>query len=289
MPVDTAISAWQSLKRLAGQAASVHITGGEPFLYFDRLAEILSTAHREKLTPLDQLETNASWATDENDIREKLDFLDKNGLKTLKISWDPFHAEFVSADNISRLKSISEKMLGDNRVLVRWAHWLDNPPDMASMTQQQKNELFAVALRKDPCRFTGRAEQALAPLAVQKPLGDIAHLNCLDSILNAKGVHIDPFGNVFVGQCSGIIAGNICCAGLDELWKNFNPADKDIWKTLAASGPAGLVPIAQEAGYLPLVAYAGKCHICAALRRFFFDKQIFSQIIGPSECYRDSI
>ena len=41
MPVEMAIGAWQSLKKLAGEAASVHITGGEPFLRED-LPDLLS-------------------------------------------------------------------------------------------------------------------------------------------------------------------------------------------------------------------------------------------------------
>jgi len=40
MPIDTAISAWSALgglRILAGDAAKVHLTGGEPFLYWDHL------------------------------------------------------------------------------------------------------------------------------------------------------------------------------------------------------------------------------------------------------------
>jgi MoaA/NifB/PqqE/SkfB family radical SAM enzyme len=49
MPVDTAISAWQSLKILAGDNAKIHITGGEPFLYWDHLRQILEQAQRQNL------------------------------------------------------------------------------------------------------------------------------------------------------------------------------------------------------------------------------------------------
>ena len=34
MPVEMALAAWRSLRTLAGDAAKVHLTGGEPFLYW---------------------------------------------------------------------------------------------------------------------------------------------------------------------------------------------------------------------------------------------------------------
>ena len=42
MPIDTAAGAWQSLKDLAGETAKVHLTGGEPFLFYDHLAELMA-------------------------------------------------------------------------------------------------------------------------------------------------------------------------------------------------------------------------------------------------------
>ena len=47
MSPDTAIGAWEGLVRIAGDNARIHITGGEPFLYFDRLAEILQQAQQQ--------------------------------------------------------------------------------------------------------------------------------------------------------------------------------------------------------------------------------------------------
>ena len=65
MPVDIAINAWQSLKELAGDNAKIHITGGETFLYWDHLVEILQEAKKSNLGPVDIIETNGFWAVDE--------------------------------------------------------------------------------------------------------------------------------------------------------------------------------------------------------------------------------
>ena len=112
MTVETAIRAWEGLRRLAGNQARIHLTGGEPFLFFDRLSEIVQQAHRSGLTPIESIETNGAWALDESTIRERIEFLDRHGMDKLKISWDPFHAEFVDVQPVRRLVETARKGLG---------------------------------------------------------------------------------------------------------------------------------------------------------------------------------
>ena len=50
----------------------ITISGGEPFLYFDHIIKIMTQAQKEKLGPLDTIETNAFWATDKKTIVERL-------------------------------------------------------------------------------------------------------------------------------------------------------------------------------------------------------------------------
>ncbi len=40
----------------------IHITGGEPFLYWEHLLEILREAKKSNLGPVDMIETNGFWA-----------------------------------------------------------------------------------------------------------------------------------------------------------------------------------------------------------------------------------
>ncbi len=139
MPVDMAVSAWQSLKVLAGDKARVHITGGEPFLYWDRLVEILQEGKRQELGPLDMVETNGFWATDEGIIKERLKILDELGMHRLKISCDPFHQEYVDIEPVKRLAGIARELFGEKRVLVRWEKYLDNPVEMRGLSQDELN------------------------------------------------------------------------------------------------------------------------------------------------------
>jgi hypothetical protein len=176
-------------------------------------------------------------------------------------------------------------MLGGKRVLVRWQKYLENSVEMKNLSAQQRDKNYISALKDYPCRFTGRAGGKQAELVASEPAETIAGKNCRSGFLGTKGVHIDPYGNVFSGTCSGIIIANVNETPLEIIWKEFHPAKSELIGTLFNSGPAGLLKKAVEKGYKPLGLYAGKCHLCTSIRQFFFDNDIDTSTIGPAECY----
>lgn len=285
MTVQTAISAWQSIKKLAGDQGRIHLTGGEPFLYCGRLYEILKEAKKQGLGPVDLIETNGFWATDDKLIEERLRALDELGVKHFKISCDPFHQEYVSIDVVKRLAEIAEKIFGKDRLLVRWRKYLDEPLQMTQVSKEQLNRNYLKAFNDYPIRFTGRAAGVLAEMVKSKTAGQIGKENCKGAFLGAKGVHIDAFGNVFSGTCSGIIIGNINDMPLDEIWKRFDLRNKDFVKMVFKSGPAGLIEMAEKSGYQTKKLYAGKCHLCTDIRAFLLKRKCMPDIIGPVSCY----
>ncbi len=294
MSVDTAITAWQGIKELAGNSGTstssveprIHLTGGEPFLYFERVCEILEAGRNEKLGKVDLIETNGFWATDEKEIKDKLKKLDKLGMKKLKISCDPFHQVYVDIEQVKLLAQVGAELLGKPRVMVRWRKYLSEPIQMKSISQEQLDKNYVQAIEDYPARLTGRAAGKLAKLKKGRKIEELARLNCCGAFLGAKSVHIDPFGNVFSGTCSGIILGNVNEQGLDEIWRNFEPREKEMISILFESGPAGLIKQAQEAGYKVKNAYADKCHLCTSVRQFFLDKGTYPSVVGPQQCYR---
>ncbi len=285
LPVETAMDAWAALRRLAGDSARVHLTGGEPFLYFDRLLEICEQAQRRNLGGVDFVETNGGWVADETSVRRRLRALNAAGVRRLKISWDLFHAEFVPVEKVRLLVRLAGEQFGPDGVLVRWQHRLDNPLEAVAMDEAGRLDAMRAEMNEHGGRFTGRAAQRLGPLCATIPPQELAGRHCRRAILGAKGVHIDPYGNVFSGQCSGMTVGNLAEAGLDGLWKTFDPHLSDFWGRLYARGPSGLLDSAVAAGYEPRTAYASKCHLCADIRRFYFDTGRFLSIIGPDACY----
>lgn len=285
MSVDTAIQSWEGLVRIAGDTAKVHITGGEPFLHFDRLTQILEQAHQLGLTPVDNIETNAGVWSSTSDLKDRLRFLDHIGLGRLKISWDAFHEEYIDIERVREFVSVARSILGPQRVLVRWEKHLDNPTGVQQQEERQKQSILLAALAADSCRLTGRAAEDLAPLVAQHEAGAFQNRHCQSALLGSKGVHIDPYGNVFNGQCSGMVVGNVDQTPLDVLWKTFEPDKLEFWRTLYRDGPFGLLKYAENAGFKVQNRYASKCHLCTDIRRFFFDNKVYSTIIAPSDCY----
>ncbi len=243
-------------------------------MYFDHLAALLAEARRRNLPPLNCLETNGFWADSETVIREKVRFLREMGLDELNISFDPFHAEFVSPEAIKALRSIAGEIMGPDRIRIRWEKYLENPISFSEFLKQDR-KLLARMLKEDRCRFTGRAAEQIAPLTADKSIQQLASLNCRNALLGARGIHIDPFGNVFCGQCSGIILGNLQTKSLEALWREFDPPNLLFWSRLFDFGPSGLIEEADREGFQPQALYASKCHLCSDIRRFFLTKGFF--------------
>jgi hypothetical protein len=287
MPVETCIAAWRSLKILAGDEARIHLTGGEPFLYWDHLVEILRQGKAQNLGPVDLVETNGFWATDDRLIADRLNTLGGLGVQRLKISVDPFHQEYVDIEPTRRLAAAATRMLGPDCVQVRWEKYLDDLGlRIADCGSGERDRVYIQAYRDYPFRFTGRAAGHLAGLLASKPLEAFPRMNCLAAFLGAKGVHIDPYGNVFSGTCSGIVLGNVCQTPLEESWRAFHPAQIELIGTLCEKGPFGLLEKAKARGYVELPAYADKCHLCTHVRQFLFERHVEPSVIGPADCYR---
>ena len=285
MTVEAAINTLLSLKKLSGDSAKIHLTGGEPFLYFDRLCEILKEAKKQKLGKTDLIETSGFWAENEKIIKERLKILDELGMDRFKISCDAFHQEYVDIEPVRQLAKIAAEILGRDRVLVRWQKCLDNPVKMKNITQDEKNKNYISALKQYPCRFTGRAATSLAEQLASIPIEKIRSLNCKADFLGAKSVHVDPYGNIFSGTCSGIIIGNVTDTPLEEIWQQLDPPNSEFIKILFESGPASLLEQAVNNGYKIAGRYADKCHLCTDIRQFLFNKGLYKSTIGPADCY----
>ena len=119
----------------------MHLTGGEAFLYWEHLEQILLEAQKQNLGKVDLIETNGFWAIDDMITRQRIKRLDELGMNRLKISVDPFHQEYVDISLVRRLGHISKEILGNERVLVRWEKYLDSTIDIKNIS---------------PCRSYGR-------------------------------------------------------------------------------------------------------------------------------------
>ena len=288
MPIDEALAYWRGLRRLAGDEAPVHLAGGEPFLHWEHLLALCRAARDAGLTPIEKIETNAYWCTNANRVRERLADLKDCGLDMFVVSSDAFHQEFVPMDRVRLAVTIGRKILGKSGVRVRWRDWYNSPTDVQGLLPHERTAFLVEAFKQGRDRKTGRAASQLAPLLEGKPAEALGGWPCRKKLLGSRHVHIDPYGNVFSGVCTGIILGNAQSPSLDKLWEHFSQTwpQRPVFRTLVEEGPVALIDSAIRLGYEPLPGgYAGKCHLCTHVREFLFHQNAFPDELGPVECY----
>lgn len=286
MDPEMAWNCWQATRELNGQAGSVHLTGGEPFLRYELLRDLLQKAYDSGIGGLEKIETNAAWCVNDQITRERIGELAKLGLTKLQISTDVYHQQFVPTDNLQRAIRIASEILGPERLQVRWRDFANDPVRSELMSEDELDEAFTHALDKIPERMVGRAAVRLSHLVNQQLYSSFKGTDCRKSHIAAKGVHIDGFGNVFSSTCIGIITGKVDKDySLKDVWVNYDFTQHPIWAVLTEGGPWLLAENARERGFVPAEKYAGKCHLCYSVRKWLFTNDLFPDHLGPAVCY----
>ena len=286
MTVESALAAWEGLVRASPYGCRVHLSGGEPFLNWPLLIETCRAARRAGLAPLEKVETNAFWADSPGIVRDCVRQLDEAGMRTLTISADPYHQEFVPLERPRRAATVAREVLGPKRVQVRWEDWLVGGCDTGGLDEARRDELFLQYARQGRDRLTGRAAERLAPFLPGRPPSAWAGSPCRQSLLRSRHVHVDPGGLVMPGTCAGIVLGRLGPRSAGEVWQALSEdhASRPIVGRLAAGGPATLLDEAASAGIVPREGYAGKCHLCWDVRRFFVSRGLHAEelVSAPS-------
>jgi hypothetical protein len=290
MNASDAAAWWQQLDLVAaavGRRVRVHITGGEPFGDFEHLCSILSAIQRAGLGPVEKLETNAFWAVDDDVTEHRLDAVRQLGVEALVVSTDLYHQEFVPIELARRCVHFAERIFGQEAVKVRWPEELQQPTGPPP-PEGNRGDAFRQAQDRHRERLTGRAAFELAPVLPRRPARSFAGMRCKRAILKSRHVHIDPYGHIFPGVCSGIILGNAGREPVDQVWKRIASdwQEDPLLAALVKGGPSALMQLVIEDGYEPLTdGYAGKCHLCTHVRQWLFEHGGWEQWLGPAECY----
>ena len=288
MSISDALAHWKGIEDMAAPAAKVHLTGGEPFANWPALLAILQAAHAQGLTA-HELETNAFWCTDPQQVSQRCLQLDQVDLGRLVVSCDLYHQRYVPFQHVKLLVHVARDVLGPDRVRIRWRDFFANPVDISDLSPKQSRQAYRHAWHSHHDRLTGRAAEEIAPLLELHRASNFAGQNCRKPLLVGRHVHIDPDGNVIPGVCAGLVVGNARKKTLPQLWDLLLGTEDQILQTLIQQGPYGLVPIAARLGYQnDQEGFAGKCHLCAHLRHFLFTTGKFAPTIGPEQCYYEN-
>jgi hypothetical protein len=251
----------------AGRCRSVHIGGGEPFLDFKGLLAAVRELRNAGIR-LDYVETNAFWAG-LPDALEQLRRLRAEGVETLCISLDPFHAEYVPYGRPLELARLCETAGMD---FFLWKETFTLP---LSRLEPQKSHTRAEmearlspgylreAVRTYGIRFGGRAvalERAYNPLLPYETLVDAEPCG---GLLSADHFHVDLRACFIPPECTGLRL------PLAELLEGIPSGRYPVFEALYRRGPAGLLDLARERGFEPDPSgYPSKCALCFDLRRY---------------------
>ncbi len=291
MSRQTALHLWSTLDRHAaehGGAMRIHLAGGEPLGDWPRLVSIVRAARDAGCSPLEKIETNAFWATSDSLTQARLELLDALGMQKLLVSADLYHQEFIPPQNVRRCVELARRVLGRGRVVVRWWDRFNKPSATPHRTRRLTSAAAISAQAQHRDRLTGRAADRLAPLLTCYAPEHFREEQCASEMLASQHVHIDGYGNIFPGVCSGIILGNALQRGVDQAWHDLardwrkNP----VVDALVHGGSYELMRRALPLGYTPRAAgYADKCHLCTHVRQFLVERGGWEQFVGPRECY----
>lgn len=268
----------------------ITVHGGEPFLYYEELKDIIKKAKNLKI-PARGVITNSYWATSEKKTRELLEELKKVGLNQITFSVDSFHQEFIPITYVKRSIKIATET-GIGKIWVD-SYYLGEKEESNSFNVKT-NEILAklqnikklanVEFNTYPLSFTGRAS-TLTNNVKKKKTDDLTECNLPywigGSLANPETIEIDCEGNVTL--CPGISIGNAKKEPIIEILENYDVYAHPILSRLHEGGLMSLLELAEEKGFTKEKYYGDNCHFCYEMRKFL--RPLYQDYLSPMGCY----
>jgi MoaA/NifB/PqqE/SkfB family radical SAM enzyme len=239
-----------------GLPLAFDLTGGEPFIDFELLLEIVS--HGSRLGAQISCVTNAFWARNDDVTRSKLTGLRDSGLTLLSVSVSRFHQRYVSVDRVRRALAVASE-LGIDTELKGAVTRTDLKP--GGLRDTWKNALSADWVSIFPILPHLRDSESLPEeefyrepgLPQQRCPGDMV---CVDFDGLARSCCTLGYGDPF------LVVGNVHSMPLQKIHEKFSHAGKQ--RILRESGPIEFARGVVAAGLAHRLraSYAGPCDLC---------------------------
>ncbi|MFP4055040.1 MAG: radical SAM protein, partial [Phycisphaerae bacterium] len=242
----------EALGQLHRTGRVVHVAGGEPMLYWAALEADLAVAAEQGLAP-HFIETNCSWATDDEVVGHRIRRLRQLGLWGILMSADPYHQAHVPPERFLRVRRIARELMGEQNV------WCPDAPDerIGRFARIARNEaLLGDHVRAHPPMMVGSAHATLRKFLKAFPIEEVplehgwqqtyATRHCSPEFDRRTlwEIHVDPYGNIQT-NC-GVILGHVEDCDVEDILA-AGPADAN-WAAslLAKEGPFGLAELARR-------------------------------------------
>lgn len=246
---------------------TIGLSGGEAFLYFERLCTIIKYAANKGATV--SVNTNGFWGTSLDTAFLKLQIAKQAGLKRLIVSIDDFHEEYIPRERpLNVIKACRKVHLEVELQYVA----TKASQRLADFLKENGDELLNVRCREIPCHPVGRASASVdeQDLFVQDSIPDGL---CPSAVLS-----ISAYGKVIpccntAGHLPSLQVGTID-EPLPDLHRKFRT--DPVMRLLLTKGPKAFWETSIQAGYSPLAnGYVNQCHLCYEL---FKDNEVASSL-----------
>lgn len=277
------------LKELTGTQPleTICAHGGEPFLYFQLLKQIVEKAKKLEV-PQRWVITNGYWAKNQKTAIKKLTELKDAGLTHITFSVDSFHQEYVPLEMVR--KGVKAAIsIGFERICVD-SHFLvgsnsnNSHDNLTKKALESLEGLDEIEINRYPTGFEGRGTE-LAKYAEPRskpPTGKCTLPFWIGGNLESpETIEIDLEGNVTL--CPGICIGNTRVQSLTAILQNYDCHTHPILSIIAKEGPIGLLKNAISKGFHRHQKFIDECHLCYEMRRFLM--RHYPQHLAPADCY----
>jgi len=271
-----------------GVNLGLHFTGGEPFLNYGLLLDMVKTARRLEI-PSTFVETNCFWSIDDETTRKKLIELRNAGLHGILISVNPFILEYVPFERTERAIRISAEIFGGNVMVYQEFFWHQfealRIKDTLSF-QRYLQRAGAASLQYVELIPMGRACYRLAHLYGKHLADGFFGESCLEELTRPWHVHADNYCNYITGYCAGISLGD--ARSLDCILQEMELDDYPAIARLVS--PKGLGKLyefgVKEFRYREVAeGYVSKCHLCVDIRKHIAQQTDEFRELRPREFY----
>jgi len=273
-----------------GLNLGLHFTGGEPFLNFDLLLDLVKIASNLGI-PSTFVETNCFWAVTEEAARSKLLQLKEAGLHGILISVNPFILEYVPFERTLRAIRAAKEIFGQNTMIYQeyFRHQIERLRIHGTMRlNEYLQRTGAAGLYYAELLPMGRACYELGHLFRKYPAERFFNMSCREELTRPWHIHVDNYCNYITGYCGGISLGD--ARDLDEICSGIDLDDHPILARLVSErGIKELYSFSvKEYGYRESKSgYISKCHLCVDIRRHISEETDEFKELRPKEFYRN--
>lgn len=243
----------------------ISFTGGEPFLYYKMLRDLIKYANKKSL--FTECVTNCFWANSDKETEEKLKVLVDAGLEVINISTDDFHQRYIPFINVYNCYSVAKKL--GLKIVILCTIFKNCTLNIKEISKRLNDDDIHIIGRK-------KEKSQISALALENeflPIGRGIDLPKTEWVFNKgriegpckivlRDIGIDPSGNVLpccsaAGLIRKFILGNVKEKSLIKIMEEAR--ETPLFRILSKLGPIGVYNLMMHNRKKDFI---NRCHVC---------------------------